>query len=308
MNCGICKSPTRNAYVCTGCAYRLDGELAAVSDWHGLAWDVDLAAARQVHLGDPGPAARSAERAEPLDTRAALTRRAATRALLGVADRIAAETYARRLGPTCRNRRCGHGSCTAIRTAVRPPTTLAGLAAWLRPRVGWLRHHPDGPAAVRTLLRAVKNLRHTVDLPADRVYAGPCSQCERDLYARLGATTVTCNECELTWDLEPRRAWLLRQAEDVLGTATEIARAVSRLSDAHVTSSVIRGYALRGRLLSRGRQHTGRRDPLYRVGDVVALVTHGGTTSGPVCRRVQCRHSSCADIRATYSHDHALAG
>lgn len=78
---------------------------------------------------------------------------------------------------------------------------------------------------------------------------------------------VTCR-CGTTWPVEERRTWLLREAEHVLGTATELARALSGLGE-HITPSMIRGYAHRRRLANRGTDETGR--PLYRLGDVLAL-------------------------------------
>jgi hypothetical protein len=98
------------------------------------------------------------------------------------------------------------------------------------------------------------------------------------LYARLDAAHVVCrdvaHEEALSWPVGERRAWLLKSAEDVLATTTEISRALTRYQQP-VTPSAIRGYVGRKRLGARGsRAVAGRKDPvpLYRLGDVLDIL------------------------------------
>lgn len=274
-----CGRPLRDGTFCTTCAYRLDEAIAQVGAYHGLAWDLELGASRQVRLGDrTGP--RAAETPLPYDDRPGRAADALHRVLAYWADLVATETGMRdwkpgRIGPTCPPG-CGHPSCTLIRPPSLPPTEpgkLAQLAVWLRPRVGWLRHHPRGQTAFDEITAAVANARRAVDRPPERTYVGSCDNCAEDMYVRPGASVVICPGCDELYDVETRRRWLLTAAEDVLATATEIARAVTNLGQP-VTAEMIRGYAHRGRLLVRGRRTVGgRQTPVYRLGDVLSILT-----------------------------------
>jgi hypothetical protein len=229
----------------------LDAAIADVCAHHGLGWDLDLALARQVCIG-ARDGSRPTETAWPWDDRAGKAAAELMRVLRKWAYRIKDETGA------------GY-----------PPRKMAPLAGWLRPRVGWLRHHPDGAAAHGEILDAVRAARRTVDRPADRLYAGPCD-CGADLYARLGAAYVVCHadahDGPVAWPVEERRRWLLNSAADVLATATEISRALTRYQQP-VTPSALRGYVHRGQLVSRGeRPDGGRTVKLYRLGDVLDIL------------------------------------
>lgn len=156
---------------------------------------------------------------------------------------------------------------------VTPTTT--GYSRWLlnhRDRIATSEH---GPQLRDEISYAVDQVRRAVDRPPSRVYAGPCltpgpdGQCREDLYAKLGADTVTCRTCDTTHDLNDRRAWLLAEAEDQLETATHIAQALSTLGQ-HVNATRIRKWAERGRIAPHGVNLRG--DPTYRVGDVIDLL------------------------------------
>ena len=273
-DCEGCGRPTADgATICTTCAIRLDAAIADVCSYHGLAYDLDLAISRQSRLGSRD-GSRSTEAAVPFDNRADKAARDLRAVLNRWARLIAKETGAGTvptLGPACRS--CQHRSCRDIRTRGLPGEGIAAVAAWLRPRVGWLRHHVDGGDAYDQILEAVKQARKVCDRPADRLYAGPCD-CGEDLYGRLGATYVECRnpECRAVWNVEQRRMWLLRSAEDVLATASEISRALTRY-EMPVTPSALRGHVHRGALVSHGeRVEGGRMVMLYRLGDVLDIL------------------------------------
>lgn len=307
-----CGQPLRDATFCTSCAYRLDEYIAQVGAYRGLAWDLQVGASRQDSItrptGRPDITDRDDVRQWPGTLRPtaipyADVPSAAARALHIVlrrwADLVARETGLHdwkpsgHAGPTCA--RCHHFTCQLIRPPVLPPPGLGELAVWLRPRVGWLRHHPAGQQAHDEITTAVRDARRAVDRPASRTYVGPCDRCGADMYVRHGAAAVVCGECEEAYDVETRRRWLLAAAEDVLGTTTEIARALTSLAQP-VTEEMIRGYAHRGRLLARGRRLTGTRPvPVYRLGDVANIIAGVDRQTGPTCRR-RCDHPSCYAI------------
>ncbi|WP_018658473.1 hypothetical protein [Actinomadura flavalba] len=321
--CG-CGAPAPNATLCPSCAYRLDEHLARIAEHHGLAWDLDIARAGEARIVrnsrgrraasddvDQAPLARApltlhAGRS-PGDARASDAAAQLHAVLARWAARVADETGVRshrptHAGPTCHTRygTCRHPSCALARRIPPPPTTLPGLAAWLRPRVGWLRHHADGQTAYDQIVEAVRAARRAVDRPAEQVYAGPCDECDEDMYGRPGALIVECDGCHLVYEIEARRAWLLWSAEDVLATAPEIARAITRLGQP-ITAATIRGYVHRGRLMPYGqRLQNGRLVPLYRLGAVLDVLTPRHQPTGPVC--ITCPHPSCASIRATHRH------
>lgn len=162
----------------------------------------------------------------------------------------------------------------------------AALGPWLAGQVEWLRAQAAGTEAVGELDTAIRQARRVTDRPADRQYAGPCTAvvpdedglataCGLDLYARPGADTVECRACGTAYPLAGRRAWLLRQAEDVLLTAPDIARAVDGLG-VQVSPKTVESWVRRGQLVARGRTvlPDGRSAATYRVGDVLDRV-HG---------------------------------
>jgi hypothetical protein len=255
-DCGVCGRPVPdNATICPRDAYTLDAALADVSGYQGLAYDLQLAVTWQARIGT-----RSGGR--PTETPVAYNERASE------AEQALKNTLA-----------------TWVRLivdetgATLPADDLARIAAWLRPRVGWLRHHEAGAAAHDEIVDAVRDARRVCDRPAERLYAGPCDECGRDLYANLDASYVRCGNVEgheggdeWVWSVEERRRWLLDSARDVLASGTEISRALTRYAQP-VTPSALRGYVHRGSLVSRGeRVEGGRMVMLYRLGDVLDIL------------------------------------
>ncbi|MFJ2298142.1 hypothetical protein [Oerskovia paurometabola] len=166
----------------------------------------------------------------------------------------------------------------------RPLNTLDALANWLTHQVQWLRQQPDGADTIAALTDLLRAARRVIDRPADRKYAGPCTattvdehglatDCAGELYALHGRATVTCPDCGTDYPLDARRAWLRDQADDMLLPATELARAIDGLG-IQVKAATLRKWASRKRILNRGTDT----HPLYRVGDVIDLVT-GGTAA-----------------------------
>ena len=140
---------------------------------------------------------------------------------------------------------------------------------YLADQTGWLAHHPSALEAFDELEHCVGLIESAIDLPVAGVYAGPCDVCRSDLYAKPGAESVECRPCHLTYDMEARRAWLLSSAEDRMERSTDVARALTAYGR-HITRKRIDVWASRGLIQAHGKDRSG--NPLYRVGDVIAML------------------------------------
>lgn len=280
--CARCGRPLADgAYVCQRpCTLGLHRSLVFLASMADSAVDT---IARQTRHGDPGRGGRS--QPLPVDLGASDRALEVERTVVDRARWIAeqrgldAHTLPERpgQGPFCPY--CEHMSCTAIRAVRVWPRNLApalGRAAgWLTGQLDWLRHRPEAADVYRELHTAVSRLRWLVEGPVPRWYAGQCwelvdgQRCTTDLYANPGADTVRCPECGYRHDTAYRREWLLDEARDTLAHAELAARAITALGR-RVTSSAIRGYAHRDRLINHGHDAAGR--PLYRVGDILDLL------------------------------------
>lgn len=276
---GCARPVPDSAFVCPSCAYLLDaalGEVIGNEDVAGLAEDLDVTLTKQDRIGLRSER-RSTELPLPFSVNASEAGYVLRSTLAGWVRIVAEETGAE-----------------------MPADTLAAMAVWLRPRVGWLRHHKAGADAVDEITDAVEKVRRAVDRPPELWYAGPCGAavdsgrdcscschiggayrsacdveggcehvvgtCENELYAHVGAYNVICRECGASYDVAERRQWLLKAAEDVLATGPMIARALTRMGD-ELKEDRIRQWASRGHIVSHGRDQQGK--PLYRIGDVI---------------------------------------
>lgn len=267
--CGVtgCDRPT-DAFVCRPCGrdleQRLDGTL-----W--LLDELEVVLTRQSVYGDRH-SSRGTTRPLVFDDRASQRLRDLDRAL-------ASACRAARAAPVAIN------GPHAMRHRTR------SLAAALAPYVDKLRYVDQAGTLVDELKLAYDRATSTVDRPADRWYAGPCwtPLCGRDLYADVGRPVATCDPkrggCGATYDVQTRRDYLLREADDQLANAVTIARAVSWLGADPLTPARVRQWATRGRLTARAydRCPTHLHDhvppagcracsPRYRIGDARDLL------------------------------------
>jgi len=102
-------------------------------------------------------------------------------------------------------------------------------------------------------------------------------RCTRELWADGKTPFVHCRDCGTSWDVEQRRVALVREAEDREATVRTLARIITTLgaSDAGEArvESRINTWVHRGRLTANGRRVIdGKVRPVYRVGDVLALL------------------------------------
>lgn len=280
-----CGRPVDGAALCAGCVVALE---VAVADLSAYWQDLDNVRAGLVRYGGQG--GRTMDHRLPIDPRFAesyweaegdwIVNRIphgtalleAVRNTVGTWVRVVLDDNPVITGPVCAGA-CLHLSCAAVRRSMPPADTVASCCRYLLRNTTRIRVADWAQDLAEELGHVSQQLRFLVDRPADRWYAGPCDQCERDLYARTGAAEVVCAECDLAYDVAARRQWLLEQAEDRLVNATMLARAVSWLGSEPLTAERVRKWAQRGRLIAKGHEvRAGRTLPLYRIGDALDLL------------------------------------
>lgn len=280
-DCAMCgRQQADTAVVCALCAGRAAQELHQLAE---LAPELDVTIARLGRTGNGGGGDRdplpvnlgaSADAWAVVNTVTTWIRDIArSRGIRGL-------LFPRSSGPVCRTNAgvpaCAHLSCLAICRSGQPVDVLAEAVRWLARQMDEVRHWPGAVQILDELGDACVVAVRIVDRQTPRWYAGPCGSvtsdgltlCSRDLYARAGASTVTCPACGARHEARARREWLLAAAEDTLAWAELAAQALAAL-DLPCTRSQIAGWAHRGRLAAHAPDPAGR--VLYRVGDVIAL-------------------------------------
>jgi hypothetical protein len=269
--CQICaRELPDTAYVCKPCTQRLDRILGEVT---ALVGEVETTRLRQARTGSATGVVNHKFDFDNLPVEAP------AQALRELRDLFRALT----------------SKVSSIRGVTRPVDDPSRQSGWLLNHTEWLRHREDGADIQRELEWAIHNLRKTIDLPPERVFAGPCGAvdytctlihdheqedcdeqpipgsqpCTGDLYGTPTSKTVRCNSCGSVQPMDDRREWLLKAVEDQLDYAARLSRALSRLG-MEVTGEAIRKWAERGRLTAHSHDENNR--PLYRVGDVLDLL------------------------------------
>lgn len=248
VTCDMCGAEVADlAHVCVRCTDRLRAALAAAPP---LLTEVETTVARLARVSTPN-GSRPTERPLPYNADAAGHRDTLAAVLTSWALLVADERGLPHAGGP------------------------ADHARFLTASLEWLRHHPAGGDAVHEIRTAVHAVRAAVDLPPDLVYAGPCDACRAPLYARVGSATASCRYCQTpegqrpVYDVQERRTWMLRAAEDIEAPAADIARAVTSLVRP-IKPELIRTWAARDRIRPAGVNQFGR--PVYRLGDVLQLM------------------------------------
>lgn len=233
IDCELCGARCRDAFLCPGCTERLGLTLRSI---RATLDDLDVLLSRQSRIGEPGRSAAMIDPPLPFDVGASDARRMLIGALGALAPVLA--------GPT-----------------------------WIRVSLASVRAQAGARDVCEALADALARALAVTDLPADRWYAGQCSAganvCAEDLYVPAGSTVVQCPRCGAAHDVAARRTILLRHAEDVTATATEISRAVSGF-DAHLSASAVRRWAHRGLIVA--TNSTSGDVPTYRLGDVLHIM------------------------------------
>lgn len=165
-----------------------------------------------------------------------------------------------------------------------PADTLEAMAHWLACRIRWIARHPAAAEAMDEILGAIEPCEHAIDNREDKWFAGPCdgAECPADLYGLPGAVDITCRVCGTVYDSAARKTWMLEQANDLLATATEISRLMTKFGQP-VSVQTIGRWRDRQALAVTIDARTG--EQLYRVAHVVALI--GATPPGRPPRRTK---------------------
>lgn len=154
------------------------------------------------------------------------------------------------------------GRCETPDVFIETEATIGPVCCWT-----WAG---DGHASCRAIADRVLTL-----IPRATV-------CGTDLYALLSEEKITCPKCGTEYVVSEQKAAMLARSEDQLGTAVEIASALTGLLDqgvdeggkrlaVEVNSDMIRGMAKRKQIPERGTGLDGRTQR-YRLGDVLAVL------------------------------------
>ncbi|MBO3751555.1 hypothetical protein J5X84_36245 [Streptosporangiaceae bacterium NEAU-GS5] len=281
LTCPLCgRTMATGRSTCHACERQLTQDLEAIPD---LAHQLDLTETRQTRIGERGTG-KPAETGLSWDERARTAHDHLDQVLSGWVTELQRDPA----------------------LADGPREETASYARWLNHHRAVLLRHPAMDEALGQIRTAVKQAMWAIDLPAETWFAGPCNTplrgedgeetkeiCQADLYARHGAKQLVCRACGSPHEIEYRYGWVMDQARDRLGTATEIARALSGFGE-NISASTIRWWAHDGRLGAKGADRLGK--PRYRIGDVMKLVEGRDLLRGPLCAR-GCEHGSCRTLR-----------
>ena len=235
-----CDRPVGDGYCCQTCADKLS---RALGDVPALWAELDVVLTRQARYSDPE--GRGGDKALPFNLKASDTGEA-LRGTLNTWCRLIAEERGKDL----------------------PEDHPAAVARWLLNHVTWLRHHRAGADAVDEITSVVHKVRYIVDRPAERIYAGPCRDCNGDMYGKPGAAKVECRPCGLEYDVAEMVAWMHSELRGKLVTAREATVLLGRMG-LPVQQKTIDKWFERKHIQGRGHNQAGKR--LYLFDELVDL-------------------------------------
>ncbi len=251
--CPVCQCEQAEGLLCHADTTHLERELGDVA---AIVSELDVTLSKQARIGNAGPSGLARERT-PINVGA-----------MTVADDLqnTLTTWARDLQPE------------AWAGYPAPPSVTASRILLFH--IDAIRRHPAVVELFDEVTDAIAQARRAVDRPADREYLSQCMvetpdgegrmvTCLAELYARKGASEVTCKVCGITHDVTERRVAMLKRARDMLFTVKEAAQMMGDVGGIRVTEASIRGYVHRGRI----GYHTGT---LIRLGDLLAVVVDEG--------------------------------
>lgn len=286
-----CGQPTTGTTLCATCRETLEIALANIAAYYA---ELDTVRAKQTRYGSGSPSGIGREIPLPLDDRFTdpdhdhWRIQADTQNTLTTWARIVLEETRTVHGPACAHP-CLHVSCAAVRRGQdRPTDDPASCCRYLTRHLNRITSAPYADEILDELTNLEHRLQRIIDRPADRWYAGICSApasgatCTAELYARTDRGAIKCPTCGTAHDIAARRAFLLNEAEHMLVTASEAARAVVVWSDyARGENRLVKrigAWRDRNRITVRGHiSEFGVDRPLYRLGDVLDLLSEDAT-------------------------------
>lgn len=286
-----CGRPADGAFICSSCTRALEIALGNISSYWA---DLDTVKARQTRYGDTG-GGRGGDKPIPIDVRfgalewvekldaegrivgmepwipVGTALQDAVKNTISTWTRIVMDEKPLLHGPV--HPACLHVGCSTLRRSRWPADTVGSCCRYLLGHADWMRTKDWAPDILDEMDDLEAQLRRMIDRPADKLFVGYCTECDLPLNAKPGAPQVTCRGCEKVFSVEASRDAMWIAAQDALGTASEIARAISWLGNQPVTAERIRKWVERDRLERKGWLTVRGRDlPTYRIGDVAALV------------------------------------
>lgn len=286
MTTCTCGRPTAGAYFCPACETTFRWALANVAAYTD---DLGNVLRKQTRYGNQGASKGSIGKTQPLPIDGRFTATTDVGSQLAYDARATVVAWVRVVqtdqpelaGPTCVD--CLHVSCSATRRRRFPADKVTSMVAYLARQFRLITSERWGLEMFDEMLDLERRLAKFVDRPADRWYAGKCSEadefgiCVVELYATADRGTVTCPGCGAVHDVATRRDFLLAEAKDIRVTATEAAAALLAWTDYDGTEKKlidrIAGWRDDGRLVVADvTSLLGRDRHLYRLGDVQDLV------------------------------------
>lgn len=235
-----CDRPVGDGYVCQRCADRLE---RALGDVPALWEELDTVLTKQARYA--AAEARRGERSLPFNPEASE---------IGWVLRNTLSTWCRLIAEE--------------RGKPLPEDNPPAIAKWLLNHTTWLRHREFGHQAVEEITSVVGQVRKMVDRPAERIYAGPCKDCGKDMYGKPDASSVDCRPCGLSYDVTEMREWMRAQVYGRLVTAREGVILLCRFG-LPVQQKTIDKWWERKRIPDHGKDPDGKR--LYLFDDLVTL-------------------------------------
>jgi len=123
--------------------------------------------------------------------------------------------------------------------------TTPQQARWLASQARKIGGRDYAGQMLRELEDELKALHRAVDRPADRIPAGQCDVCGRELLAPMHAETALCRFCEVVVDVKAQRQ---AKVDDALGrrfTAQELVRLVPMIYRVTITERTIERWVRR---------------------------------------------------------------
>lgn len=156
------------------------------------------------------------------------------------------------------------------------------IRAWAEPLPGWARGpHPalqrfadsafwnassnrDAGQMLEEFEHCLARILKAVDRPQDRVVAGPCQLCGKELVAEQDAETALCRACDTVTNIRVRRKKRIQEALSMLADTDEILRVVPLVYGVKVTAKSLARWIAQRRLTVDGDGH-------MQIGRVIEL-------------------------------------